>query len=285
MKKILSAILVLSLAASLISLLSSCGDSDTITLNVYNWGEYISDGSEGSLNINEEFEKYYFEKYGVKIDVNYTTYDSNESMYSKISKGGSTYDVIIPSDYMIGKLIEDDLLYAFNPAETVENYSHIRDEFKDYSGFIFTDYRGMTVQQITDIRKALKKDEAAYRVVKNRYAKIALKDLDRTGAEEQMKGPTAVALVKGDTANTVAKVLFNANKDGVSIQVKGALLDGKFMSAEEVEALSKLPTKLELIASLMGTMKAPVQKLAATLLAYVESKGGAPAEAATESEN
>lgn len=131
MKKILSAILVLSLAASLISLLSSCGDSDTITLNVYNWGEYISDGSEGSLNINEEFEKYYFEKYGVKIDVNYTTYDSNESMYSKISKGGSTYDVIIPSDYMIGKLIEDDLLYAFNPAETVENYSHIRDEFKD----------------------------------------------------------------------------------------------------------------------------------------------------------
>ena len=122
----------------------------------------------------------------------------------------------------------------------------LRDEFKDYSGFIFTDYRGMTVQQITDIRKALKKDEAAYRVVKNRYAKIALKDLDRTGAEEQMKGPTAVALVKGDTANTVAKVLFNANKDGVSIQVKGALLDGKFMSAEEVEALSKLPTKLEL---------------------------------------
>ena len=99
-----------------------------------------------------------------------------------------------------------------------------------------------------------------------------------------MKGPTAVALIKGDTANTVAKVLFNANKDGVTIQVKGALLDGKFMSADEVEALSKLPTKLELIASLMGTMKAPVQKLAATLLAYVESKGGAPA-ASEESQN
>ena len=153
----------------------------------------------------------------------------------------------------------------------------LRDEFKDYSGFIFTDYRGMTVQQITDIRKSLRKDDAAYRVVKNRYAKIALKDLDKTGCEDQMKGPTAVALIKGDTANTVAKVLFNANNDGVSIQVKGALLDGKFMTAEEVEALSKLPTKLELIASLMGTMKAPVQKLAATLLAYVESKGGAPA--------
>ena len=165
----------------------------------------------------------------------------------------------------------------------VDAVAALKDEFKDYSGFIFTDYRGMTVEQITDIRKSLRKDEAAYRVVKNRYAKIALKDLDRTGAEEQMKGPTAVALIKGDTANTVAKVLFNANKDGVSIQVKGALLDGKFMTAEEVEALSKLPTKLELIASLMGTMKAPVQKLAATLLAYVESKGGA-AEAAAPAE-
>ena len=157
----------------------------------------------------------------------------------------------------------------------------LRDEFKDYDGFIFTDYRGMTVQQITDIRKTLRKDEAAYRVVKNRYAKIALKDLDKSGCDDQMKGPTAVALIKGDTANTI---LFNANKDGVSVTVKGALIGDELMNADQIEALSKLPTKLELIASLMGTMKAPVQKLAATLLAYVESKGGAPAEAAPAEE-
>ena len=143
----------------------------------------------------------------------------------------------------------------------------LRDEFSGYDAFIFTDYRGMTVEQITDIRKNLRKEEAAYRVVKNRYAKIALKDLGKDGADDEMKGPTAVALVKGDTANSVAKILFNANKDGVAI------------TADQIEALSKLPTKLELIASLMGTMKAPVQKLAATLLAYVESKGGASAEA------
>ena len=93
-----------------------------------------------------------------------------------------------------------------------------------------------------------------------------------------MVGPTAVALVKGDTANVVAKVLFAAAKDGVNVQVKGALLNGDVLSAEQIEAISKLPTKLELIASLMGTMKAPVQKLAATLLAYVESKGGVASE-------
>ncbi|MBO5770851.1 MAG: 50S ribosomal protein L10 [Spirochaetales bacterium] len=151
----------------------------------------------------------------------------------------------------------------------------LREEFAGYDGYIFTDYRGMTVEQITNIRKNLRKDDAAYRVVKNRYAKIALKNLDKGGAEEQMVGPTAVALVKGDTANVVAKVLFGAAKDGVNVQVKGALLNGELLSAAQIEEISKLPTKLELIASLMGTMKAPVQKLAATLLAYVESKGGA----------
>ena len=154
----------------------------------------------------------------------------------------------------------------------------LKEEFAGYDGFIFTDYRGMTVEQITDIRKALRKDDAAYRVVKNRYAKIALKDLDRGGAEDQMVGPTAIALVKGDSANVVAKVLFAAEKDGVNLQVKGALIGNELLTVEQIEAISKLPTKLELIASLMGTMKAPVQKLAATLLAYVESKGGAAAE-------
>lgn len=155
----------------------------------------------------------------------------------------------------------------------------LREEFAGYDGFIFTDYRGMTVEQITNIRKDLRKDDAAYRVVKNRYAKIALKDLNKGGAEDKMVGPTAVALIKGDTANVVAKVLFAAEKDGVNVQVKGALLGDELLTVEQIEAISKLPTKLELIASLMGTMKAPVQKLAATLLAYVESKGGASAEA------
>ncbi|HIV98427.1 MAG TPA: 50S ribosomal protein L10 [Candidatus Ornithospirochaeta avicola] len=148
----------------------------------------------------------------------------------------------------------------------------LKDEFAGYDSYIFTNYRGLTVAQITDIRKDLRKNDAAYRVVKNRYAKIALADLEKNGAEEQMVGPTAVALAKGDTANVVAKALFAAAKDNGKLEVKGALVNGEFMTAEQVEALSKLPTKLELIASLMGTMKAPVQKLAATLLAYMKSK-------------
>ena len=108
----------------------------------------------------------------------------------------------------------------------------LREEFAGYDGYIFADYRGMTVAQITQIRKDLRKDAAAFRVVKNRYAKIALQNLEKGGAEEQMVGPTAVAVVKGDTANVVAKVLFAAAKDGVNVQVKGALLNGDVLSAE-----------------------------------------------------
>ena len=149
----------------------------------------------------------------------------------------------------------------------------LKDEFSQYTGYIFTDYRGMTVEQITKLRRTLMKKDAAYRVVKNRFAKIALTELNNQ-ADKQLVGPTAIALVRGDEANVVAKELFASAKEGSPIQVKGAMLDGKFFTPEEVEAFSKLPTKLELIASLMGTMKAPVQKLAATLLAYVEKNGG-----------
>jgi len=153
----------------------------------------------------------------------------------------------------------------------------LKDEFEGYNGYIFADYRGMTVEQLTNLRNELRKNDSQFRVIKNRYAKIAMKQIDKSGAEELMVGPTAVALAKGDTSNVIAKALFAATAD-TPLQVKGALVDGELMSKEQVEALSKLPTKLELIASLMGTMKAPVQKLAATLLAYVESKGGVPSE-------
>ena len=75
-----------------------------ITLNVYNWGLYISDGSDESVDILSAFEKL------TGIELNYTTYDSNESMYAKIKSGGASYDVVVPSDYMVGKLIQEDML-------------------------------------------------------------------------------------------------------------------------------------------------------------------------------
>ena len=73
-------------------------------ITVYNWGQYISDGTDDCLDVIAAFE----EETGIKV--NYLTFDSNESMYTKLKTGGTTFDVIIPSDYMIAKLISEDML-------------------------------------------------------------------------------------------------------------------------------------------------------------------------------
>ncbi len=96
-----------------------------VTLNVYNWGQYIADGSDGSLEVIAEFEKRY-----PNIKVNYSTYDSNEIMYSKLANGGITVDVIIPSDYMIARMIQEDMLLPLD-FDNIPNYRYIDDSFKN----------------------------------------------------------------------------------------------------------------------------------------------------------
>ena len=136
-------ILAIIFAAVLVFSLFSCSDGSedggdnyngkVVTLNVYNWGEYISDGFEGALDSNAAFEEYFnttlAEKYGFRIEVNYTTYATNEDMYSKIKNGGGSFDVIVPSDYMIEKMINEDMLLEFNPEE-LPNFVNIDDAFK-----------------------------------------------------------------------------------------------------------------------------------------------------------
>ena len=108
---------------------------EVVTVNVYNWGEYISDGSEDSYNTNLEFEKYYEEKLraegkNVDVRVNYTTYASNEDLYAKIKSGAGGYDVIIPSDYMIERLKADELIQPLDLSK-IPNYSNVQDQFKN----------------------------------------------------------------------------------------------------------------------------------------------------------
>ncbi len=129
MKKRLIVILSAALMLLCLALLSGCGSSGALTLNVYNWGEYISDGSEGTLNTIKEFEKWYETNYGTKLKVNYDTYASNEDMYSKISSGAVSYDVIIPSDYMIARMSDEDMLLPLN-FDNIPNYQYIDEAFK-----------------------------------------------------------------------------------------------------------------------------------------------------------
>ena len=103
---------------------------EVITLNVYNWGEYIADGSEDSMDVNREFEKWCLEEKGLKVKVNYSTYATNEDLYSKLNNSAVSYDIVIPSDYMIEKLVEADLLLEFD-VEEIAGYENIADGFKN----------------------------------------------------------------------------------------------------------------------------------------------------------
>ena len=106
--------------ATVVSVLSltACNKSDEVILNVYNWGEYISDGEDGTIAVNDEFERYFNEnlsgKYGYKVKINYTTYSSNEELYAKLKNTNTPYDVIIPSDYLIALLIREEMLHKIN---------------------------------------------------------------------------------------------------------------------------------------------------------------------------
>lgn len=158
----------------------------------------------------------------------------------------------------------------------------LKEEFGQYSGFIFADYRGLTVAQISDLRKQLRAKDAVCRVVKNRYAKIAMKELGHEGVDDKLVGPTAIVLAKGDEQSAIAKIVVDAQKGTDNkLKVRGGFLDGRAFDAAEVDAFSKLPGRLDLISHLMATMMAPVQEVAATLLAYQEKlEGKAPAEEA-----
>ena len=126
-KRAMAVVLALCLLVGCVFLVRRKYDGETVTINVYNWGMNIADGSDETLDIIAAFE----EKYP-NIKVNYSTYDSNEVLYTKLKNGGISVDVIIPSDYMIARMIEEDMLQELN-FDNIPNFSYVDDTFKNPS--------------------------------------------------------------------------------------------------------------------------------------------------------
>jgi len=118
MKKTLKTLLVLTLAISMVLSLSGCGGEKRPQLKVYNWGDYIDQ------SVLDEFEKKY------NIDVIYDEFATNEEMYAKIKGGASDYDILIPSDYTIKRMIDEDMLHKID-LNNIPNYKYIDDRFKN----------------------------------------------------------------------------------------------------------------------------------------------------------
>lgn len=124
MKRTLSIILCIIMVCATAALASGCGKQYDGEINVYNWGEYISNGEDGLMDVIAEFEEQH------NIKVNYTNYDTNEELYNILSSSNSSYDVIIPSDYMVEKLKDEGMLSEIN-FDNVPNYKNIMESYKN----------------------------------------------------------------------------------------------------------------------------------------------------------
>ncbi|MDR2314517.1 MAG: 50S ribosomal protein L10 [Spirochaetaceae bacterium] len=130
--------------------------------------------------------------------------------------------------------------------------------------FLFTDYRGLTVAQITALRRQLRGKEAAFKVVKNNFARIAFQQLKAPDVSGYLRGPTAVAIALRDS-NEVAKILLDFAKEAPVLKVKGGLVGNTVYTGAQVEAFSKLPGRLELISMFMSVINGPVRNFATAL--------------------
>jgi large subunit ribosomal protein L10 len=166
--------------------------------------------------------------------------------------------------------------------------AELTDAFRDSSAAVLTEYRGLTVAQLKELRRSLA-GNATYAVVKNTLTKIAAREAGVDALDTLLEGPSAIAFVTGDPVE-VAKSLKNFGRDNPMLVVKGGVLDGRPISADEVNKLADLESRDVLLAKLAGAMKASLQQAVslfaaptsqmARLLAALEAQKQSKAEAA-----
>jgi large subunit ribosomal protein L10 len=137
------------------------------------------------------------------------------------------------------------------------------------SATLYTDYRGLSVAEVTALRKKLREVDAEFHIVKNTLFKRAAADkLPMEQLEEHLAGPTAVGFAKGDVV-AATKALLDFMKDHKQMALKAGVVDGKLYSPDQVTALSKLPPKEQIIAQILGAIDAPASNLVGTLDAII----------------
>jgi len=145
-------------------------------------------------------------------------------------------------------------------AEKIAAVAELADSFRESSGAVLTEYRGLTVKQLQELRRSLGED-VNYAVAKNTLTKIAAKDAGVELDNELLVGPTAIAFIKGDPV-LAAKSLRDFAKTNTPLIIKGGFLDGKILSAEEINKLADLESREVLLAKLAGGMKASLSNAA-----------------------
>ncbi len=141
-----------------------------------------------------------------------------------------------------------------------EKIEYYKKQFENAKVAVVTDYRGLSVEEITELRRGLQKEQADLTVTKNTLFKVASKGSNFEVIEELMQGPTAVAFGYGDEV-AAAKILAKFIKENKKGEILGAVLDGKVLSKEEATKLASMPSKEELYAKILGSVNSPASGL------------------------
>ncbi|HXH62318.1 MAG TPA: 50S ribosomal protein L10 [Fimbriimonadaceae bacterium] len=149
-------------------------------------------------------------------------------------------------------------------AEKVKQVAQMKERYERASGVIFTEYRGLSVPAMQQLRRNLTEQGAEFSVVKNTLFKIAAGDDAEKIGDELMSGPTAVAFIYNDEA-AIAKALFDFIKDHKSFVVKGGFIDGTLYDGSRMEELSKLPPREVLLSQIVGLIAAPMSNIASVI--------------------
>ena len=150
---------------------------------------------------------------------------------------------------------------------------------KDAQTVVLVDYRGLTVEQDTLLRKQLREAGVGYKVYKNTFMNFAFKGTDCEGLTDLLEGPSAMATCDTD-ATAAARVLCKFAKTAPALEIKGGVVDGPVYDAKGIEQISNIPSREELLSRLLGSMQSPVTNLARVLKQIAEKDGeAAPAEA------
>lgn len=151
---------------------------------------------------------------------------------------------------------------------------------KDAQTVVLVDYRGLTVEQDTLLRKQLREAGVGYKVYKNTFMNFAFKGTDCEGLTDLLEGPSAMATCDTD-ATAAARVLCKFAKTAPALEIKGGVVEGTVYDAKGIEQISNIPSREELLSRLLGSMQSPVTNLARVLKQIAEKDGeAAPAEAA-----
>ena len=145
-----------------------------------------------------------------------------------------------------------------------EEVASLAAKMKDAKIILLADYRGINVADVTELRAELRKSNSEYRVIKNNITKRALAEVGIEGLDNLLEGPTAVVMNNDDYLET-AKAIYNYSKANDFYKIKGGVIEGKVMTAEEIITLAKLPSRETLLSMLAGALLGNISKLAVAL--------------------